>query len=98
VAAATFVIIQQGAAVTARSTAPEGEFHERALGVVMSQHACHDHKEVEQAAFQKRPTNAVSALPFAQRVVHDMRVCDVLAAFGRMRILSDHTIGRRIVR
>jgi hypothetical protein len=58
---------------------PQRKLHKRAFGVVVPQYACDEREKVQQPSLRQRLADSVFAVPFAQNVVHHVRMRDVVA-------------------
>lgn len=75
---------------------PQREFHKGAFRVVGSQDAGDERKEIQQPALLQRLPDRVPTIALAEDLIHDVRMSDVFAVLGRMRILGNHPVRRQI--
>ena len=86
------VLIHSRAAIRAAAAVPQHEFHKRAFRVVGPQDTGDERKKIQQPALLQGLTDRMSTVALTQNLVHDVRMCDVFPALGRMRILGDYSV------
>ena len=86
------VLVDDGTAVRAGRAVPDFKCHERAFLVVGPQPVGHERKEVQQPALGQRLADRLPAVSLAKTVIHHMRMRDIVAGLGRMRLVGNHAI------